>query len=150
MQIEKDFATFCGNLDIKTLGGAGFASQRTTGDDRCWDVAQYDGIILSLDIAKSDNRKYTFILKDEILPLNPDNGREQSTTSWEFDFQLSYSPKSGNDDKIEEIKIAWDEFQPTYRGKKQTPKHPLRKDQVRRMSIMNRRSVSMCDLNYIF
>ena len=43
---------FHGNLDIKTLGGAGFASQRTTGDDREWDLSDYAGI--QIRIAKGD------------------------------------------------------------------------------------------------
>jgi hypothetical protein len=35
------------------LGGAGFASQRTTGEDREWDLSEYAGIQLS--IAKGDS-----------------------------------------------------------------------------------------------
>ena len=41
-------ARFYGELDIKTLGGAGFASQRTTDDDRTWDLSDYDGIELAI------------------------------------------------------------------------------------------------------
>ena len=37
-------ATFKGNLDIKTVGGAGFASQRTASDDANWDLSDYDGV----------------------------------------------------------------------------------------------------------
>jgi hypothetical protein len=40
-------AKFCGNLDIRTLGGAGFASQRTTSDS-LWDLSDYDGIKISV------------------------------------------------------------------------------------------------------
>jgi hypothetical protein len=60
---QSPIAEFHGNLDIKTLGGAGFASQRTTGEDRLWDLSGYDG--LELDIAASDAKQYTVILKDE-------------------------------------------------------------------------------------
>lgn len=56
-------AEFRGNLDIKTLGGAGFASQRTTGEDRSWDLSFYDG--LELGIAASDDKQYTLVVKDE-------------------------------------------------------------------------------------
>ena len=42
---------FNGELDIKTLGGAGFASQRTTGD-RTWDLSEHAGIVL--DVTESD------------------------------------------------------------------------------------------------
>ncbi|CAN9223174.1 unnamed protein product [Alternaria alternata] len=72
LTITGSSARFHGNLDITTLGGAGFASQRTTGEDRTWDLSAYDG--------------YTLTLKDEILPLMPD-GREQSTISYEYDFE---------------------------------------------------------------
>lgn len=51
---DKKIATFTGTLDIKTLGGAGFASQRTTGEDRRWDLSKYAGI--ELKVAKGDSR----------------------------------------------------------------------------------------------
>jgi len=44
-------ARFRGHLDITTLGGAGFASQRTTGENRRWNLAAYDGIRLHVDEA---------------------------------------------------------------------------------------------------
>jgi hypothetical protein len=72
-------ARFYGVLDITALGGAGFAIQRTTGEDWKWDLSEFDGI--ELVICKADERQYTFILKDSLLPPNPDNGREQSTVS---------------------------------------------------------------------
>lgn len=46
-------ARFYGELDIKTLGGAGFASQRTVSEDSTWDLSDYAGI--QLDIAKGDS-----------------------------------------------------------------------------------------------
>ena len=46
-------ACFYGELDIKTLGGAGFASQRTVTEDSNWDLSGYAGI--KLDIAKGDS-----------------------------------------------------------------------------------------------
>ena len=46
-------ARFYGELDIKTLGGAGFASQRTVTEDSSWDLSGYAGI--QLDIAKGDS-----------------------------------------------------------------------------------------------
>jgi hypothetical protein len=100
-------ATFRGNLDIKTLGGAGFASQRTTDEDRSWDLSKSDGLLLG--IAKSDGRKYTLTLKDTLLPKSP-NGREQSTVSWEYDFN---GDKEGS-----KVFVRWDNFAPTYRTKR--------------------------------
>lgn len=45
-------ARFYGELDIKTLGGAGFASQRTTGEDKLWDLSAYEGVMI--DVVKAD------------------------------------------------------------------------------------------------
>jgi hypothetical protein len=73
-------ARFHGTLDITALGGAGFASQRTTGEDRTWDLSKYSGI--HLDLGTKDGKKYTFLIKDEILPVD-EGGREQSTISYE-------------------------------------------------------------------
>jgi len=45
-------AHFHGTLDIDTLGGAGFASQRTTGDEREWDLSSFEGI--EIDVVDGD------------------------------------------------------------------------------------------------
>jgi hypothetical protein len=123
-------AIFHGKLDTKTLGGAGFASQRTTGEDRDWDFSDYDGI--TLDIKKSDGKKYTLILKDELLPKSP-NGREQSTVSWEYDF------KGDNDGG--KVFVHWNELKPTYRGREKEDAKPLDLKHVKRLSLMMRRYV---------
>lgn len=132
-------------MDIETLGGAGFASQRTTGEDRHWDLTRTDGIQLTIRSLSPDDKRYTFILKDELLPPNPDNGREQSTISWEFDFEVprSLGTSSASDDVS--IFIPWQDLQPTYRGKKTVSDQPLQVTDVRRMSIMMRRHVSISD-----
>jgi Complex I intermediate-associated protein 30 (CIA30) len=121
-------ATFRGNLDIKTLGGAGFASQRTTDEDRSWDLSKSDGLLL--DIAKSDGKKYTLTLKDTLLPKSP-NGREQSTVSWEYNFN---GDKEGS-----KVFVKWDNFAPTYRGREQKDAKPLDLKNVKRISLMMRR-----------
>ncbi|KAG4031524.1 hypothetical protein MFRU_009g02950 [Monilinia fructicola] len=119
-------ATFSGTLDIKTLGGAGFASQRTT-ENHTWNLSAYDGILLSL--GRSDQKQYTFIIKDEILPKSP-NGREQSTISWEFDF------KGPADHSI--IFVKWADLKPTYRGREKNDANPLDLKNIKRFSIMMR------------
>lgn len=124
-------AIFCGNLDIETLGGAGFASQRTTGENRTWDLSDYDGVLL--DIVKSDGKKYTLTLKDELLPPSS-NGREQSTISWEYDFK----PKTGG----EKVFAKWDDFNATYRGREKPDAKPLDLKNVKRLSLMMRRYAS--------
>jgi len=121
-------AIFHGNLDIKTLGGAGFASQRTTGEERNWDLTKYEGLVL--DIAKSDEKQYTLTLKDELLPKSP-NGREQSTVSWEYDFKVESDGAK--------VYVYWDDFKPTYRGREKKDAKPLDLKHVKRISFMMRR-----------
>ncbi|KAI0379012.1 complex I intermediate-associated protein 30 [Hypomontagnella monticulosa] len=133
---ESNTASFHGTLDISALGGAGFASQRTI-DSLSWDLTDYQGI--SLGVAGGDGKKYTLILKDEVLPKRPD-GREQSTVSWEYDFV------SGNT----EITVSWGDFRPTYRGRPKPDADPLRLDRIKRISIMMRRLVAyLCSPTYI-
>ncbi|PNS19843.1 hypothetical protein CAC42_7810 [Sphaceloma murrayae] len=126
---------FFGHLDIDTLGGAGFASQRTTHEDRTWDLSDFAGIRLKIDNA--DGKKYTLILKDSLLPRNPDNGREQATTSYEYDFQTT-SPASLDHPSSTTIHIPWSSFEPTYRGRKQDDAKPLKTAHIKRLSIMMR------------
>ena len=116
---------FHGDLDIAALRGAGFASQRSP-DARSWDLSGFEG--LHLPINQGDGKKYTFIVKDEVLPKRPD-GREQSTVSWEYDF-------TGN--KLD-LHIPWKDLKPTYRGKPKPDAKPLDLASIKRVSIMMRR-----------
>jgi hypothetical protein len=132
---------FCGNLDIDTLGGAGFASQRTVGEDRHWDLSAFDGLQLEFDVDNTDRKKYTLILKDTLLPTNPADDREQSTVSWEHDFSTA---DVGSNDKTQSPRyqrlfIPWHQFKPTYRGKPVTDTPDLVRSDVRRISVMIRR-----------
>ncbi|KAF1939576.1 CIA30 family protein [Clathrospora elynae] len=126
LDISGSSARFHGNLDITALGGAGFASQRTTGDEKTWDLSDYDGIYLHL--GKHDGKKYTLTLKDEILPLMAD-GREQSTISYEYDF--SSTSKMA-------LFVPWHAMKPTYRGKPKNDAAPLDTKNVKRFSLMMR------------
>ncbi|KAL4782211.1 NADH:ubiquinone oxidoreductase intermediate-associated protein 30, partial [Aspergillus varians] len=128
---DKHSATFKGNLDITTLGGAGFASQRTTAESS-WDLAAYDG--LELDILKSDGKLYTLTLKDEILPNRPD-GRERSSLSWEAEVRV-------NKGVGEKVVVKWEDLRPMYRGKEVEGVEPLDLGSVKRVGIMMRRYVS--------
>ncbi|RYP19543.1 hypothetical protein DL765_003270 [Monosporascus sp. GIB2] len=114
---------YYGNLDITALGGAGFASQRSV-DPLSWDLANYQG--LSIGVQKGDAKKYTVALKDQISPRRP---REQSTVSWEYDFEGQAS----------EVVIPWQEFKPTYRGRPTPDAEPMDLRNVKRISIMCRR-----------
>ncbi|CCF43335.1 complex I intermediate-associated protein 30 [Colletotrichum higginsianum] len=117
-------AKFFGNLDITALGGAGFASQRTLGTLHL-DLSQFDGLVLK--VLQSDSKKYTLTIKDEILPPRED-GRDQSTISWEYDFV----PGTG------EVKISWDDFKPTYRGRPKPDAELLDVSNIKRISFMMR------------
>ncbi|KAL4942309.1 hypothetical protein BDV06DRAFT_192538 [Aspergillus oleicola] len=122
---DKKSALFTGNLDIKTLGGAGFASQRTT-SETTWDLSSFDGLELAIDTSKSDDKRYTLILKDEVLPKRPD-GRERSSLSWEYDFRPE-----------EKVTVRWRDLKPTYRGKEVRDVEPLNLNKVKRVSVMMR------------
>ncbi|KAL4948656.1 complex I intermediate-associated protein 30-domain-containing protein [Aspergillus filifer] len=122
---DQKCAYFTGNLDIDTLGGAGFASQRTTGE-KSWDLSSFDGLQLTFDITESDEKMYTLILKDEVLPKRPD-GRERSSISWEYDFR----PRG-------RVTLHWGDLKPTYRGKEVRGVEPLDLEKVKRVSVMMR------------
>lgn len=122
-------AEFSGHLDIQTLGGAGFASQRTRDDLPAWDLSGFDTLVLDVD--RADGKRYTVTLKDETLPKRPD-GREQSSISWEYDFV----PRGGGGGPVT---IPFTAFQPTYRGKAKPDAKPLDLKDVKRISFMMRR-----------
>lgn len=137
-------ASFQGTLDITALGGAGFASQRTTGEDSYWDLSKFDALEIVLDVSKGDDKKYTFNVKDELLPKNPEDGREQSTISWEYDFVRSEAnPTSDPQSTLRSIVIPWTAFRPTYRGRPKDDARPLKTHGIRRFSIMIRRYIAL-------
>lgn len=83
-------------------------------------------------------KRYTLILKDTLLERNPDNGREQSTISWECDFELPWQTVPG-DAKDRSIFIPWSSLNPTYRGKLKKDAEPIDLMKIKRFSIMMRR-----------
>ncbi|KAJ5773767.1 hypothetical protein N7457_008663 [Penicillium paradoxum] len=127
LQPTKEGVIFHGNLDIETLGGAGFASQRTVGKEQTWDLSGLDGV--ELRVGPSDGKRYTFCLTDEILEQRPD-GREQSALVWEYDF---CTKETGH-----KIRVPWKELKPTYRGKPVEDARPLDLSRVKRFRIMIR------------
>ena len=134
LAISGSQAIFSGKLDTKTLGGAGFASQATT-PDSSWNLSAYDGIEVSID--NGDEKVYTLILKDEERNERRDDGREQSSLSWEYDFRV---PSAGPAKLREEMRlfIPWNEFKPTYRGREKKDAGSLKTGNVTRFSIMMR------------
>jgi len=71
------------------------------------------------------------------LPPDPDSGREQSTVSYECDFDLPPQTKPG-DAVGKTIFIPWQSFNPTYRGRVKKDAKPLDTKKIKRMSIMIR------------
>jgi hypothetical protein len=117
---------FHGHLDTKTLGGAGFASQTTTGDI-VWNLATYDGLLL--DVVKGDGKMYTIIVKDDVPEQKRDDGREFSSLSWEYDFK---------GEGAEKLHVPWSDFKATYRGREKKDAEPLKMGEIKRFSLMMR------------
>ncbi|OJZ86966.1 hypothetical protein ASPFODRAFT_46498 [Aspergillus luchuensis CBS 106.47] len=124
---DTNTATFHGNLDIKTLGGAGFASQHTASTTDLWDLSSYAG--LELSIPKSDGHTYTLNLRDELQDPRPD-GRQRSGLVWEAKFKVAKGQTK--------VKLGWREFRPTYRGREVHMGRPLILAGVKQFGIMIR------------
>ncbi|EFY84117.1 Complex I intermediate-associated protein 30 [Metarhizium acridum CQMa 102] len=121
-------ARFHGHLDTTALGGAGFASQHSQGT-LSLNLEEYEGIIVSIrGPDKADGKKYALTLKDEILPPG-DDGREQSTVSWEAEF---VAKKPGD------VKLRWADFKPTYRGREKKDAGELDLADIKRIGLMMR------------
>ncbi|WQF84745.1 Putative complex I intermediate-associated protein 30 [Colletotrichum destructivum] len=125
-------ANFHGTLDYETLGGAGFASQRTVDDWPGLDLSAFDTI--TLEIPYADGKRYSFNLKDTVPP--PINGVEQSGVSWEFEFQLPAVEHT--DGAVERVVMPFSEFVPTFRGRVQNDTAPLDLTSIKRVNIMIR------------
>ncbi|KAF4990121.1 hypothetical protein FGRMN_8649 [Fusarium graminum] len=120
-------AIYHGHLDTKTLGGAGFASQRTKGD-LALDLSHTAGLQLVLGAGSSDH-KFTLNVKDTI-PGKRTDGRDEAGVSWEVDFE---APREGG-----VLLKTWDEFKATYRGRDVEDPKPLKVEDVKRISLMTR------------
>ncbi|MCJ1438831.1 hypothetical protein MMC27_008221 [Xylographa pallens] len=124
---------FSGTLDTKTLGGAGFASQTTTGD-KVWDLSAYDGI--QIDVIKGQEKIYTLIVKDEVPQSKRSDGREISSVNWEYDFKIAESGVGSG--QTVKVWVPWSGFKATYRGREKKDAKPLKKAEIRRFSLMMR------------
>ena len=126
-----DGVRFFGNLDTTTLGGAGFASQRTTSNDTNWNLSAYDG--LSVVVVRGDDKEYTINLRTTLPDRRPD-GRDNSTLEYAWNFRAHAS-------KVESTRTffgSWSDFKPTYRGRPQPDAPPLDTTQIKRFAIMMR------------
>ncbi|KIV89082.1 hypothetical protein, variant 3 [Exophiala mesophila] len=108
-------------------------------------MSAHQGIEIVWDPVQSDNRVYTLILKDELLPLNPDNGRQRSTVSWEYDFGGSQETATATTTAGGGVGsgpvvcfVPWSGLKPTYRGKPKEDAACLDVSSIKRISIMIR------------
>ncbi|VUC27493.1 unnamed protein product [Clonostachys rosea] len=143
-------ATFTGHLDTSTLGGAGFASQRTRGTLH-QDLSEYDGLLIT--VTGGDSKRYAVTLKDEI-PGRRDDGRDLSGVSWEADFALSSGGEGTNESSYvnqqtststtasvtddRQVYLPWGQFKATYRGRPKPDAEPLDLTDIKRFGIMMR------------
>ncbi len=135
---DKTHASFNGHLDTSTLGGAGFASQRSRGE-LALDLSSYEGILIIVaGQHKPDGKCYVLTLKDELLSPRMD-GRETSSISWEAEFAA---------EQPGEIKLPWKVFKATYRGRDKPDTKPLDRGNIKRLGLMMRRYVSTRMLNW--
>lgn len=129
-------ARFHGTLDTTTLGGAGFASQRTTTDTRVWDLSEYAGV--ELQLGQGDGKRYTLNVKT-VLPHKMDNGRDASTIEYAFSFTADATGDTTRRRRTSsKIFAKWSEFEPFYRGKPVEGAEPLDPAKIRRWSLMMR------------
>jgi len=129
-------ARFSGNLDTKTLGGAGFASVATDltesdGSKTTYNLTAYDGLLVQ--VVEGDDKKYTLTVKDDDAGERDDR-RVKSRINWEFDFDITQLVES-------EVLIPWSGFRATYRGRDIDPPRPLDPSHIKQFSILIRRSV---------
>ncbi|KAK3333722.1 NADH:ubiquinone oxidoreductase intermediate-associated protein 30 [Cercophora scortea] len=127
-------AIFAGTLDIKTLGGAGFASQRTVDTHPPFDLSNFDALVLTIHGSAHDSKRFTIVLKDGETIHRPD-GREQSSVSWEHDFTYP----AVHDGLGGRVVLRFKDFRATYRGKEKGDAEPLDWRAVTRVGVMVRR-----------
>ena len=133
--LNPERARFRGRLDTTALGGAGFASQRSAGR-LAWDLSSYGGgLVVGVLGAGGAEKRYLVTLKDDIPPRR-DDGREGSGVSWEAEFRAG---GGGDDGEPEEVRLAWGDFVPTYRGRKVDGAKPLDLSGIKRIGLMMRR-----------
>ncbi|CAN8102654.1 unnamed protein product [Discula destructiva] len=126
---------FYGTLNTEVFNGTGFASQRTADDWPGLDLSAYSGLII--EVPYTDGRKYTFNVKDTVLP--PVNGGDRASVSWEHNFQLpaSLDVIAPPGDLMKSI-VKFEDLVPTFQGRVQNDIAPLNLASIKRMNIMIR------------
>ncbi|KAK1927967.1 complex I intermediate-associated protein 30-domain-containing protein [Papiliotrema laurentii] len=148
----KTAARFWGNLDIDTLGGAGFASQRYRFGPEPLRLPRldYKGISLVVRPDQPDvvaptghsANTFTLVLKQNLStrpPSRPKTPPQPDPAS--LSYEASFTP-SRSVDNSQTITLDFEQFKPTYRGRevgKDDPKYePLRPETIYELSLMCR------------
>jgi hypothetical protein len=124
---------FEGNLDIKKLGGAGFAAQQTADNLPPFDLTGYDRIVLS--VTEPFDKVFTLVLKH-----GDASGGIKSTIGWEQSFSardLRGTLRNGG----QHVDLPLDKFEPFYRGRPVHDAPALDRSSIKRIQLMCRRYV---------
>lgn len=117
------------NIDITTLGGAGFSSQCTT-EKLSFNRSTTAGLVLHLNaapISEKSPTSFVLALKTEIPDDRPD-GRRESITSYEYSWDMKrFEGETG----IVRVEAKWDEFVATFRGRVVPDAEPLDTKSIR-------------------
>jgi Complex I intermediate-associated protein 30 (CIA30) len=105
LEQKDDFVVFRGELDTKTLGGAGFASQ-VYYYDKSIDFTQFKGICVEL--GEFDDDKSLALNLFNHLPNDRGDGRNASGIT----HKAVFNPVSGGS-----VYLPFNDFKPTFRGK---------------------------------
>lgn len=114
--------------DISTLGGAGFASQCHSFPTPL-NLAPSSHLVLSFLVPPSvqphQPTSFVIALKNDKPGRRPD-GRRESVLSYEYKFDLrswlNADDGAGEKARGVELKVEWDEFVPTFRGREKKGK----------------------------
>nr|ODN93267.1 hypothetical protein L203_00538 [Cryptococcus depauperatus CBS 7841] len=131
-------ARFWGHLDIKTLGGAGFASQvfRYSPHPVHFPRTKYAGIVISampdpLNFCKDTNQPSEFTVVIKTSPTSPILHHLKTSGSpraaqlvYESRFILNKGDKTGMIPSEENFYLPWNDFKATYRGREINPEEP--------------------------
>ncbi|GFZ43214.1 hypothetical protein JCM24511_00933 [Saitozyma sp. JCM 24511] len=152
-------ARFWGTLDIKTLGGAGFASQRYIFGPRPLSLPrnEFTGICLSVlpdkqshiiapavspSHAGTQPTHFTLVLKTTIRPEPNPPKVPPSPEPASLSYEATFSSPSSLSSSPTEVCLEWLDFKVTYRGRevpRSDPRHePLDPSGVYEMSLMCR------------
>ncbi|KAL7420168.1 hypothetical protein Q5752_005134 [Cryptotrichosporon argae] len=136
---------FWGHLDIKTLGGAGFASRNTTFGPHPLRLsrATHAGLVVCLSpdarlsVGSSTPATLTIVLKNALSGPPKDKGPRPAQVTFEAHVVIPLSPA-----RALTHRVPWTEFNPVYRGRdvdQSDPRYrPLDTEAIYEMSLMCR------------